>query len=165
LHVGTVQQIRLILGPNNSIVLNGVTYPLSTPSADQSGLKILVQQTLFPGIQNEILLDFDANNSVVDEGNGSFKLKPVIRMVNFAINGAISGKIAQAGVSAYVTATSGGSSFSSQVSTTGNFMIMGLLPGMYVVTITPKFPYLPVTVNNVTVVKHNTTDVGTIVLQ
>lgn len=32
-----VNQIRLILGPNNTVVINGVSYPLSTPSAEQSG--------------------------------------------------------------------------------------------------------------------------------
>ena len=39
-----VSQVRLILGPNNTIVVGGVTYPLSTPSAEQSGLKLLVNQ-------------------------------------------------------------------------------------------------------------------------
>src|SRR5688572_547132 len=44
--VTEVQQIRLILGQNNSVVYDSVTYPLSTPSADQSGLKLQVHQNL-----------------------------------------------------------------------------------------------------------------------
>src|ERR1051325_4053076 len=42
LEVSTVEQIRLILGTNNTVVVNNVPYPLSTPSADQSGLKLQV---------------------------------------------------------------------------------------------------------------------------
>ena len=44
----SVKQIRLILGPNNTVVVGGVSYPLSTPSAEQSGLKLQVNQTLKP---------------------------------------------------------------------------------------------------------------------
>ena len=40
-----VEQIRLILGPNNTVVIDGVSYPLTTPSAEQSGLKLLVTNT------------------------------------------------------------------------------------------------------------------------
>jgi len=36
---GYLGQIRLILGDNNTVVKDGVTYPLNTPSAQQSGLK------------------------------------------------------------------------------------------------------------------------------
>src|SRR6478609_338584 len=81
LEVATVQQIRLILGPNNSVVIDSVSYPLSTPSAEQSGLKLQVHQTLQAGVLFHVLLDFDANQSIVDEGNGSYKLKPVIRTI------------------------------------------------------------------------------------
>jgi hypothetical protein len=40
LEISKVQQIRLILGTRNTVVLDGITYPLSTPSAEQSGLKL-----------------------------------------------------------------------------------------------------------------------------
>jgi hypothetical protein len=45
LEISKVQQIRLILGTRNTVVLD-ITYPLSTPSAEQSGLKLQVNQTL-----------------------------------------------------------------------------------------------------------------------
>src|SRR5689334_10345446 len=43
---GSISQIRLILGENNSIVVDGKEKPLSTPSAQQSGLKLNVHTTL-----------------------------------------------------------------------------------------------------------------------
>jgi len=67
-------QIRLLLGTNNTIVVDGVSYPLSTPSADQSGLKINVNQTLVQDQVNTILIDFDANASIVETGAGTYKL-------------------------------------------------------------------------------------------
>jgi hypothetical protein len=156
-----VKQVRLILGPNNTIVLDGVTYPLSTPSAEQSGLKLLVNQTLVTDIQNEILIDFDANVSVIETGNGTYKLKPVVRTVVTAITGNISGSVSPVGTLAVVTATSTSNVvYSSSVDAFGNFKIVGLPPGSYTFTITPALPALPVTVLNVNVQVGATTSAG-----
>src|SRR3970040_1729013 len=95
-----VSQIRLILGSDNTVVVEGVSYPLSTTSAEQSGLKLKVQQTLLADIQNEILLDFDANASVVKTGNGTYKLKPVVRTGVTAISGNIKERITPIGTMA-----------------------------------------------------------------
>jgi len=157
----TVQQIRLILGPNNSVVVNGVNYPLATPSAEQSGLKLQVHQTLQEGVLYSVLLDFDANKSIVLEGNGSYTLKPVIRTIETAISGAVKGKITPVGTQAYVTATSA-ESYSSNVNVYGDFMILGLPAGTYSVTITPSLPLTPVTLNNIIVTTGITTDMGTV---
>ncbi len=157
----TVQQIRLILGTNNTVVVNNVTYPLSTPSADQSGLKLQVHQTLQAGVLYSVLLDFDANKSIVETGSGTYKLKPVIRTIETAISGSVKGKITPAGTSAFVTATSSANlTYSSNVSATGDFIVMGLPSGIYSITITPASPLLPITINNVTVTTGVTTNVG-----
>ncbi|MDA3865654.1 MAG: DUF4382 domain-containing protein [Salinivirgaceae bacterium] len=157
----TVQQIRLMLGSNNSVVIDSVSYPLSTPSAEQSGLKIQVHKTLQAGVQYNVLLDFDACESIVDKGNGSYSLKPVIRTIEVATSGSIKGKITPIGTSAYVTATSD-ASYSSNVTAAGDFLIMGLPEGSYSFTVTPALPLLPVTQNNIVVTTGVSTDVGTI---
>ena len=47
---GTISQIRLILGSNNFLVDNaGQKLALTTPSAQQSGLKVQVHQTISGG--------------------------------------------------------------------------------------------------------------------
>src|SRR5215216_4412111 len=43
---GVLQEVRFILGDDNTIVDNGVTYPLQTPSAEDSGLKIKINKQL-----------------------------------------------------------------------------------------------------------------------
>jgi hypothetical protein len=156
-----VEQIRLILGPNNSIVVDGISYPLSTPSAEQSGLKLQVNHTLKAGIDYTVLLDFDANKSIVKEGNGSYKLKPVIRTVEAALTGIIKGKITPTGILAVVSASST-QDYSSYVTLAGDFKILGLLPGTYSVTVTPALPRTAVTRTNISVLAGQTTDVGTI---
>jgi len=160
-----VSQIRLILGSNNTVVVGGVTYPLSTPSAEQSGLKLQVNQTLLADIQNEILLDFDANASIVKTGAGTYKLKPVVRTIVTAITGNIKGNITPIGTLAAATATSiDGTEYSSSVNALGQFQVSGLLPGSYTFTITPLLPLLPVTKLNVVVVAGVNTDLGVIAL-
>lgn len=158
-----VEQIRLILGPNNTVMVDGVSYPLSTPSAEQSGLKIQVHQTLQAGVQYNVLLDFDANKSIVFKGNGSYSLKPVIRTIEVATSGSIKGKITPIGTLAFVTATSG-ISYSSNVSATGDFLIMGLPAGTYSFTVTPALPLIPFTQNNILVTTGVSTDLGIIAI-
>ncbi|PBQ33014.1 hypothetical protein CNR22_14920 [Sphingobacteriaceae bacterium] len=160
LYVDKVEQIRLILGPNSTVVKGGVTYPLSTPSAEQSGLKLQVHQTLQAGVAYYVLLDFDANQSIVEKGNGSYSLKPVIRTVETAISGSIKGQLSQPGVAAIITVTSGGNSYSTVADSNGNFIIKGLPAGTYSVSAVPVSPFNTATLSNITVTVGNTTVVG-----
>jgi hypothetical protein len=165
LEVSKVEQIRLILGTNNTVVLNNVSYPLSTPSAEQSGLKLQVHQTLQQGILYSVLLDFDANKSIVSTGNGTYKLKPVIRTIETAISGSIKGKITPVGTMAVVQATSAtAETYSTNVNENGEFLVMGLPPGTYSITITPALPFLAATKTDIIITAGATADIGTIIL-
>ena len=151
-------QIRLLLGTNNTIKLNGVSYPLDTPGVDQTGLKINVNQTVSDNIDNLILIDFDANNSVVETGAGTYKLKPVLRSVASNAAGNIRGTITPIGSLAVVRATSSSNVVHcSSVNTLGQFQISGLPAGVYSVTATPTLPLLPVTQAHVTVTANAST--------
>lgn len=97
LPAGTYNQVRLILEPNpngqGGTLLNYLTLksdpltkiPLKTPSAQQSGLKVLGKFTVQAGVINAIMLDFDPNTAIVVRGNGDYNLKPTgIRIVQSA---------------------------------------------------------------------------------
>jgi hypothetical protein len=160
---GTISQIRLILGPNNSVVVDGVSHPLSTPSAEQSGLKLQVHQTFEPGVSYAIMLDFDANQSIVEKGNGEYLLKPVIRTIDIALSGSIKGSITPVGAIATITASSNGLTFYSSVSNSnGDFLVAGLPAGTYNITVTPVLPLLPVLITGKTVKVGATTNIGVI---
>ena len=75
----TLKEVRFILGNNNSVMVDSVLYALDTPSAQESGLKVKVDQHLHLDIHT-LVLDFDAEKSVLKTGNGAYKLKPVIKV-------------------------------------------------------------------------------------
>jgi hypothetical protein len=75
---GVLKEVRFILGNGNYVVVNGVTYPMQTPSAETSGLKVKIDKNLNE-VFNAFILDFDAAKSIVEE-NGGYKLDPVIRL-------------------------------------------------------------------------------------
>ena len=164
LNPGTISQIRLVLGTNNSVTKDGVVYPLSTPSAMQSGLKLNVNKTFESGVKYAILLDFDANQSIVLTGNDTYQLKPVIRTIDTAISGSIKGSISVIGVIATVKATANGVTYTSVTNKSGQFLIAGLPVGTYDVTITPDLPLLPVTKTSVAVTVGVSTNLGVIAL-
>lgn len=80
LPAGHIDQFRLVLGDANTVMIDSVYYDLSTPSAQQSGLKINVNADFAPNETYELLIDFDAGQSIVQQGNGGYSLKPVIKL-------------------------------------------------------------------------------------
>jgi hypothetical protein len=80
LPAGEIDQMRLILGSNNTVMVDSVYYPLATPGAQQSGLKINVNTDFAPDHTYELLIDFDARKSIVQQGSGNYSLKPVITL-------------------------------------------------------------------------------------
>ena len=76
--MGTVKEIRFVLGDSNSIVVNGQSHPLTIPSGGSSGLKIKVGKKM-AGTLDSLLIDFDAALSVKEQ-NGNYKLMPVLKV-------------------------------------------------------------------------------------
>ncbi len=75
-----VGEVRLILGTQNSIVIDSVSQPMMVPSGSQTGLKIKVDRQLNVGLDS-LIVDFDAGLSVVRTGNNNYILKPVLRVL------------------------------------------------------------------------------------
>jgi hypothetical protein len=158
---GTVSQIRLILGPNNSIVVSGTSYALNTPSAQESGLKLNLHETLVAGGSYTFWLDFDAGKSILQTGNGQYKLKPVIRAYTALTDGRISGYVLPLASLTTVYAINGTDTFSAIPASNGYFQIGGLPSGNYQVLYDAGVAtYSDVTVNNVQVSYGATTDLG-----
>ena len=85
LPAGSYTQLRLVLSPNSGSTLANSVVPtggretaLATPSAVQSGIKVIRPFTVAAGQVADLVLDFDACRSIVRRGNGSFGLKPVL---------------------------------------------------------------------------------------
>jgi len=163
IQTSTVSQVRLILGSNNSVVANGNTYPLATPSAQQSGLKLNVHAQLIAGVIYRMLIDFDANTSIVNEGNGSYSLKPVIRVVTVAESGSIHGIVMPAAaLPAAIIAVQGSDTVTTYTDANGNFLLHGMAAGTYSITVVPQAPYHEQTITNVSVTIGVATELNTI---
>ncbi|MCG2612296.1 DUF4382 domain-containing protein [Flavobacterium sp. SM15] len=166
---GQLSQIRLVLGDENTVVKDGVTYPLNTPSAQQSGLKIQVNQMLQPGGTYNFLLDFDVAHSVVVEagGSGNYNLHPVIRVTTEATSGAIKGTISPIDVQTLVAVQVNGTAVSAYTNEAGVFQLNGIPSGTYTVTVTPDpaSGLAILTIDNVVVVNGEVTNLGNLVLQ
>lgn len=146
-----ITQIKLNLGSNNSIVVNHQAYPLSLSNEDKEGLTIYVKQRLEQDANNEILIDFDANSSVIATGENTYKLRPIIRTVDTGITGSISGTIDNISMAVISAVSSSGVSYTTGVDANGNFKVLGLPTGSYTVTITPILPNAPITQTNIIV--------------
>jgi Domain of unknown function (DUF4382) len=116
---GTYQQIRVVLAPNNASVNNNkcgnvanclmlTSDPSNTPQAlqlsseSQTGIKIPSGQiaggnfTIGSGQTKDLNIDFDACASVVVQGSGQYRLKPVLHAGEVSLQSAsssISGRI------------------------------------------------------------------------
>lgn len=163
---GYISQIRLILGEDNTLKMDDQLHDLSTPSAQQSGLKLHLKTTLTAGITYEVYLDFDAARSVVKAGNsGIYNLKPVIRAFAEAQDGAISGVILPLEASPALYAIQGSDTITSTYTDdNGEFTLRGLGAGSYTVGIDPVAGYLQESVENVQVSIGAVTDIGTVQL-
>lgn len=161
---GRLSQIRLKLGDNNSVMVDDAVYALTTPSSQQSGLKLQINETLAEGITYKILLDFEAGKSVIKNGAGVYILKPVIRAITEAQSGAIKGGLNPDGALP-VTLIAADTVVSTTTSDeNGNFLFRGLKPGTYGLKVdhdgTGEAPEVEKT--NITVELGVVTDVGEI---
>jgi hypothetical protein len=143
---GHYSQMRLVLDANTGTGLSNSVTPtggaetsLSTPSAVQSGIKLVNGFDVTAGQTTSVVLDFDACKSVVTQGKGRYLLKPVVKVVSSAATG-ITGVVASSllgshvGVSAQQNGVIVGSTVPN--ATTGEFVLSHLAAGNYDVVIT-----------------------------
>ena len=99
LQAGSYQQIRLVLADNSASISNNVcgsaancvilasdssVHPLQLSSESKTGIKIPSGQiasgafTIASGQTKDLDIDFSTCESIVEEGNGQFRLKPVL---------------------------------------------------------------------------------------
>lgn len=168
LEAGRYSQMRLILGDENELIMNGETHHLRTPSAQQSGLKLNIHADIESNSTYTLLLDFDASRSIVQAGNsGNFNLKPVIKTVNLAETGAIGGSVEPAEALPWVYAIAGEDTVAgTRANEQGDFLIIGILEGTYNVAVQPdEEEYLPVVIEGVEVTAPDTTFLETVTLE
>ena len=141
--VGSISQIRLILGDNNYIITNdGQKIALKTPSGQESGLKVQVHQDVSGGILYRLILDFDAGRSIIKAGNsGNYLLKPVLRIFSLLPSGGdIQGVVVPDYIRTMIFAVQGLDTIASTSTdtTNGRYLFKNLPAGAYSLSFVPS---------------------------
>ncbi|MBS0000914.1 MAG: DUF4382 domain-containing protein [Cyclobacteriaceae bacterium] len=162
---GSITQLKMKIGKNNSLIMNGHTSYLLNANDTESGLLMNVDVDIRPGTSNSFKLDFDASRSVTGLGNtGQMLIKPVLRLFSEENTGSIIGKVLPAGhnvlISVLVNNKIIASSYANKEVST--FMVAGLDAGIYRVSMVISDDIEQIFVDNIKVVKGRTTDMGTI---
>src|SRR5690606_9752858 len=139
LPTGTLSQVRVILGDENSFVVDGEQIPFKVPSGKQSGLKFNIHQELLSDGSYTVWTDFDVAKSIVETGNGAYIVKPVIRVFTELTNGRIKGTVTPMSpdYSVIVTAMSATDTATAIPNEDGFFLMSGLPEGDYTVVAEP----------------------------
>jgi hypothetical protein len=147
LPTGHYTQMRLVLAGNETganVLANSVQptggseIALTTPSGQESGVKLQSNFDVANGQTTDLVLDFDACKSVVQAaGPAAYHLKPVISAmprVASAIQGAVTGTLAT-GSTTVSAQLNGATVRSTTPDSRGNFSIPFLQPGTYTLVI------------------------------
>lgn len=94
---GQYQQLRLILGTPNEVVLaDDSVQPLEVPSGLNTGIKVPLSFEAAPGTTKDLFLDFDGARSIQVHTTGAkdrYILRPVVRAVDRVVSGGITGTL------------------------------------------------------------------------
>jgi len=86
---GEYSQLRFVLGDENYVVVDGNRQRLQVPNEQQSGIKIILPEVEIEndGDRLEVTLDFDVDESFIEQGDGTYRFKPTIKVKNVFVNG------------------------------------------------------------------------------
>lgn len=164
---GTYTKIRLILGSNNKVEVNGAMMNLNLSSSAQSGIDININTKVDAQNNATLLLDFDVARSITANLTGSFTLNPVITSTQESESGDISGQIQPANAMTAVYVENGSDTVSSTYSdtTSGDFKLIGISQGNYDVNIhSMNSAYSDTTISNISVAAKQETKLGAVAL-
>ncbi len=164
---GTVRKIRFTLGSNNTVVVNGVSQPLTLQNPTQNYLYVSLKERhrgRGNGGSLAVWVDFDLSRSIVLI-NGQYFLRPVLRPFCNSNFGEVEGRILPAAAEAVVKVYNSTDTASAIPNPDGFFKVRGLNQGDYTVLIDATAPYRDTTLLNVAVLTGRDTKIGTITLR
>lgn len=163
---GEVRKIRVTLGTNNYVMLNGVSIPLHLSSSGDAVITIDVNGHVdrIGNRRFRIWLDFDGHGSIRLH-NGRLELKLHISHFCHSNSGEIEGEIKpSAAFPVVVTAIAGTDTLTAIPDHDGDFKIRGIKSATATIIITPSNGYKDSVINNIQIRQGKETDLGKIVL-
>jgi hypothetical protein len=163
---GRIRKIRLTLGTNNSVVLNGVNHPLNVLPGTNNYVYVKLHDEDHDDLtptQASLWLDFDVCQSIRSY-NGQYYLKPVLKPFGINHFGSIEGKVLPAAAHAFVEAGNTTDSATAIPDKDGDYRIRGLRAGTYNVTFKGSNGYKDTTITNIQLHDGQETKIPTITL-
>jgi hypothetical protein len=160
-----IQKIRITLGGNNSVVLNGERKSLMVKDQDnQVIIKLDDDMVNADGSELNLWLDFDASRSIEWRDN-IFELRSNVKGFSKNKAGSIEGRVLPVAAKAVVYAINGTDTTSALPGREGEFKIMGLKAGSYKLLIHPTTgSFSDKVITSVVVSKGEDAHIGTIQL-
>jgi hypothetical protein len=160
---GKIIRIKFILGNNNSLMVDSITYPLHLVDS---------QHFVFVNIHREhvdslsstyfsLFLDFDLSHSIW-YFNGAYWLKPVLRPFSHREFGSIEGKVRPVHSYGIIKAFNATDTAFARPEDEGEFRVIGLHPGTYSLLVKGINGYRDTTINNIPVQRDRETALGTV---
>jgi len=158
-----VSKVRITLGTNNSVVLNGQTSPLQV-NHNTIVINLSDDDVNLSGDNLNVFLDFDAGNSI-RFNNGVFELHSSIKAFSKEKAGSIEGRVMPAAAKAVIYAINGTDTSTALPEREGEFKLIGLKPGTYALLVKATANgYQDATISNIMVGKQEDAHTGTITL-
>jgi hypothetical protein len=164
---GRVEKLRLSLGDHNSVMKNGLSFPLTLHNNEhQFIIKIDDDVDEDDHDHLRLWLDFDGHNSIIRVHNNQFELRPRIGHFSHGHSGEVEGKIKpSAAFPVIVSAISGTDTLMAITDhDDGEFKIRGIQSSTVKIIIHPSNGYQDSVINNVAVSHGEDTHLGTITL-
>jgi hypothetical protein len=163
---GHIKQVKLVLGTNNHVVVNGTMQTIESSTIDQSRLIINVDETLDVNSSVVIWIDLDMGRSLYHYLN-AWRFKPWMRCFTHHKTGAIKGTISPVGSAFYtyvVPNNNVNDTFGTYIRSNGYFKIFGLKPGAYKVNFITASGTVVKSLNAVNVNASSETNLNTVTI-
>lgn len=162
---GTIRKIRLSLGTNNSVILDGVTYPLVIKSkyVYVSINKEHHQKDSLNSAATALKLDLDLYRSI-KLVNGTYYFAPYLKPFNDVNFARLSGLVAPVEARPFITVYNSNDTSYGVAAKNGFYKIRGLKGGIYSINFKGNNGYKDTTINNITLSIGNETKLPTITL-
>lgn len=164
---GRVEKIKFILGPNNSVMVDSIVYPLQLRD-NKNYIYIKIKHADIDSITSNnfnLYLDFDLTRSISFR-NGNYLLKPVLKPFGRNSYGEIEGKVRPVNSHGEIKAYNSTDTFFARPNhDEGEFKIRGLKEGVYSLFIDGINNYRDTLITGIKVRKGKETELGTITLK
>jgi len=167
-----IRKLRLTLGTQNSVMKDGVSTPLRVDDNDREVVANLESSNFEISSAGEIFfwIDFDAGRSIQADnsgpGNGNgFRLKSHIKIFTRRNTGELEGRVLPGAADPLVMAIRGSDTTTAIPENDGEFKIIGLAAGTYIVYYDGHNSYIDTTINNVIIRNDEDTHLPTVILR